>query len=97
MCLGRRNQTAGWADGRGPTSSPESRNGGAARSSPTLLSGCNQEFVLNTFLSDRNASIQFHQSELTDFGDRAIIFQAGLVPAGRLRCVKCFVGSCEHS
>jgi hypothetical protein len=37
MCLGRRNQTVGWADDRSPTNSLESRNGGTRSSAhPTL-------------------------------------------------------------
>jgi hypothetical protein len=32
MCLGRRNQTVGWADDRSPTNSFESRNGGTRSS-----------------------------------------------------------------
>jgi hypothetical protein len=37
MCLGRRNQTAGWADDRSPTNSLEFRNGGTRSSAhPTL-------------------------------------------------------------
>jgi hypothetical protein len=37
MCLGRRNQSVGWADDRSPTNSLESQNGGSRSSvCPTL-------------------------------------------------------------